>query len=82
MANDQNENVERLRLTVDLSAQLSSELEKLASETGRTKADLLRLGLDFLSRANAARREGMTVGAWKEDAEHNTRKEREFVGGI
>jgi hypothetical protein len=73
---------ERQRLTVDLSAQLSAELDQLAAETGRTKADLLRLGVDFLSRANAARKEGMKVGAWVEDSDHNVRKEREFVGGI
>jgi hypothetical protein len=71
---------ERVRLTVDLSAQLNAELERMAAETGRTKAELLRLGIDFLSRASAAKQEGMTVGAWKDNHDSGVRREREFVG--
>lgn len=73
---------ERVRLTLELSAQLSAELDRLAVETGRTKADLLRLGVDLLSKAAAARREGGRVGAWWEDDQHHIRKEREFVAAI
>lgn len=76
---DTMDNTERVRLTLELSAQLNAELEQLAKETGRTKADLLRLGVDFLSKAAAAQREGGRVGAWWEDEQHNVRKEREFV---
>jgi hypothetical protein len=71
---------ERVRLTVDLSAQLNAELERLAAATGRTKAELLRLGVDFLAKANAAKQEGMTIGAWKDNPDTGARREREFVG--
>ena len=70
--------VERTRLTVELSGQLNDELERLAAETGKSKSELLRTGVDFLARAAAARRDGMLVGAWSENG--RTRREREFVG--
>ncbi len=71
---------ERTRMTLDLSARLNDELERLAAKTQRSKADLLRLGFDYLLRAEKARDEGMTVGAWKDDKEEGRRHEREFVG--
>jgi hypothetical protein len=69
-----------VRLTLDLSPGLAAELERLATETGRSKADVLRLGLDLLSRASAARRDGMHVGAWDDGDGGERRREREFVG--
>ncbi|MEL6779374.1 MAG: hypothetical protein AAFO06_19180 [Cyanobacteria bacterium J06597_16] len=69
----------KVRLTLDLSSRLNDELERLAEDSGRTKAELMRLGLDFLSKAARARDQGMTVGAWTED-ERGIRREREFIG--
>lgn len=79
MANN-TEQTGRVRLTLELSAQLNAELERLATESGRSKAELLRLAADFLSKADKARREGMSVGAWKDNPESGIRTEREFVG--
>lgn len=70
----------RVRLTLELSNQLNAELERLATESGRSKAELLRLAADFLSKADQARQEGMTVGAWKENPSTGTRVERQFLG--
>ena len=71
---------DRVRLTVDLSTHLNDELDQLAAETGRSKAELLRLGIDLLAKARDARQKDMTVGAWKENSETGARHEREFVG--
>ena len=71
---------ERVRMTLDLSARLNEELERLAKETSKSKAELLRLGVDYLLRAEKAIKDGMTVGAWKEDESKGIRHEREFVG--
>jgi hypothetical protein len=71
---------ERTRLTVELSGQLNDELERLAAETGKSKSELLRLGVDFLARAAAARRDGMLVGAWSDAGSAGIRREREFIG--
>lgn len=71
---------ERTRMTLDLSARINAELERLAAKTQKSKADLLRLGFDYLLRAEKALEEGMTVGAWKDDKEEGSRQEREFVG--
>lgn len=65
----------RARLTLDLSGRLNAELEQLSRETGRTKADLLRYGVDLLLRAHKAQEEGKTVGSWQE-AEVDGRKEK------
>jgi predicted transcriptional regulator len=72
--------MDRTRLTLDLSGKLNDELDRLAKKTGRSKSDLLRLGVDYLLRADKAVEEGMTVGAWKEDEQKRVRQEREFVG--
>lgn len=67
----------KFRFTVDVSRRLASEIEQIASETGRTKAEVFRLAIELLSTARDAREEGMHVGAWDETPEH--RREREFV---
>jgi hypothetical protein len=69
---------ERVRMTLDLSARLNGEVERFCEERGMTKADALRLGVSYLLKAERAREEGFTVGAWKVDG--NTRIEREFAG--
>jgi len=67
----------KFRFTVDVSRRLAKEIEKIASETGRTKAEVFRLAIELLSTARDAREEGMHVGAWDETPEQ--RREREFV---
>ena len=70
----------RYRMTLDLSPRLNAEVERLAESIGATKADVLRAAIEFLSIADAARADGMHVGAWLDDAKSGQRKEREFVG--
>jgi hypothetical protein len=68
----------KVRLTLDLSKKLNTEVEHLAQANGTTKADVLRFAIEFLSAATAARRAGMHVGAWSEA--DGKRREREFIG--
>lgn len=68
---------QKFRFTVDVSKRLAEEIEKISSETGRTKAEVFRLAIELLSSARDAREEGMHVGAWQDD--DNSRREREFV---
>lgn len=74
------QDTDKVRLTLELNARINDELELLARKSGRSKAEIIRLGLDMLSKANTAHEAGMTVGAWKEDEQAQVRKEREFVG--
>lgn len=67
----------KFRFTVDVSRRLADEIERIAEETGRSKAEVFRLAIELLSTARDARREGMHVGAWEDSPEH--RREREFV---
>jgi predicted transcriptional regulator len=67
----------KFRFTVDVSRRLADEIEKIASETGRSKAEVFRLAIELLSTAREARQEGMHVGAWEDNDDH--RREREFV---
>lgn len=71
-----NEN-SKFRFTVDVSNRLADEIEKIARETGRSKADVFRLAIELLSTARDARADGMHVGAWQESTEK--RLEREFL---
>lgn len=71
---------EKVRLTLDLSESINKQLEEIGEETGKTKSELMRLAIDFLLRAQDARHDSMTVGAWKEDKDNHVRIEREFVG--
>lgn len=67
----------RYRFTVDVSQRLAREIEDIASDTGKTKAEVFRLAIELLSTARDAREEGMHVGAW--DDKGDVRREREFV---
>lgn len=67
----------KFRFTVDVSRRLADEIENIAKETGRSKAEVFRLAIELLSTAREARQEGMHVGAWEETEDH--RREREFV---
>ncbi len=75
-SNNRNDN-SKFRFTVDVSRRLADEIERIAEETGRSKAEVFRLAIELLSTARDARSEGMHVGAWEDSPEH--RREREFV---
>jgi hypothetical protein len=69
----------RIRMTLDLSRRLNSEVERLAHTNGTSKADVLRFAVELLTAATAAKQAGMHVGAWTERPDGN-RWEREFIG--
>lgn len=69
----------RVRLTLDLTKKLNTEVERLAQESGTSKADVLRFAVELLSAASDAKEAGMRVGAWKE-RDDGVRSERIFVG--
>ena len=69
----------RVRLTLDISQKLNAIVDSLAAENDTTKADVLRFAVEVLSAATEAKKSGMHVGAWAEDAD-GTRHEREFIG--
>jgi len=55
-------------------------VERIARENDVSKAEVLRIAIEFLREVNEARKEGMRVGAWKENDGH--RYEREFIGRL
>ena len=67
----------RVRMTLDLSRRLNEQLERLAAERQISKADIVRFAVEFLTAADHAKRAGMHVGAWKDEA--GKRNEREFI---
>lgn len=67
----------KFRFTVDVSKRLAEEIEAMARETGRSKADVFRVAIELLSAARDAKQEGMHVGAWEDTPGH--RRERAFV---
>lgn len=67
----------KYRFTVDVSKRLADEIEKIALESGRTKAEVFRLAIELLSTARDAKNDGMHVGAWED--QNDRRREREFV---
>ena len=67
----------KFRFTVDVSRRLAEEIERMAKESGRSKAEVFSLAIGLLSTARAAQNEGMRVGAWGDSSEH--RQQREFV---
>jgi hypothetical protein len=71
----------RARITLDLSNRLNGLVEKIAAEKETTKADVLRVAIEYLAMANEASHDGMKVGAWKDEKDKNRRLERVF-GGI
>lgn len=68
----------RVRMTLDLSKRLNEQLERLAAERQISKSDIVRFAVEFLTAADEAKRDGMSVGAWKD--EEGTRKELRFIG--
>lgn len=74
------EKVVRTRMTLDLSQKLNEHLERLASEQGVSKAEVLRDAIDLLVRANRAANDGLVVGAFKIDDENKVVVQREFSG--
>jgi predicted transcriptional regulator len=69
---------QKYRFTVDVSEGLADEISKISEQTGKSKAEVFRSAIELLSRARAARRAGMHVGAWDDTAE-GKRVEREFM---
>ena len=67
----------KYRFTVDVSKRLAEEIERMATESGRTKAEVFRIAIQLLSSARDAKKVGMHVGAWQETDKKRT--EREFV---
>ena len=78
IAKETPESHERIRVTLDLSKRLSAVVEEIARDRGTTKADVLRMAIEFLAMANKASEEGMSVGAWKVDKTDKSRHERVF----
>lgn len=68
----------RVRLTLDLSPRLNAVVEEIAANKGTTKADVLRAAVEYLAMANTASKDGLNVGAWKDDKD--VRRERVFGG--
>jgi hypothetical protein len=71
---------ERERITLDLSRRLNGIVERIAKEKDTTKADVLRVAIEYLEMADDASRDGLKVGAWKDDKDKNLRLERVFKG--
>lgn len=70
-------NNSKYRFTVDVSRRMADEIERIARDTGRSKAEVFRLAIELLSTARDAKDDEMHVGAWKES--DGQRTEREFV---
>lgn len=70
----------RVRYTIELTKRLDEILGEIAEENGSTKAEVLRFAIDFLEAGVKAKKDGMTVGGWLEDADGNRKRERVFVG--
>lgn len=70
----------RVRFTIELNQRLDEILAEIADENGSTKAEVLRFAIDFLEAGMKAKKDGMTVGGWTEDAEGERKRERVFVG--
>lgn len=67
----------KVRLTLDLSDRLHSNVSRLSQKHTMTKADVLRKALEFYFAADEAADDGFRVGAWKDEG--TVRKEREFL---
>ncbi len=67
---------DKVRVTVDMPQDAYAVLDALASETHRSKADILRLGLAMMKEAVPAIKEGRKVGIAKQGQELDT----QFVG--
>ena len=67
----------RVRITLDMSSRLGDNLERLSAVYGTSKAGALRKGLNLLEAADTAQKEGLQVGAWKDD--DGIRREQVFL---
>lgn len=74
-----NEPTSRTRLTLDLSERLNTAIEAYGDEHGLSKAEILRNAVAFLLKAEQASKDGMKVGAWRDDKGEGRRVEREFI---
>jgi hypothetical protein len=57
----------RTRLMLDLAPGLNAHVERLAAARGVSKAGLFRQVISLLEAADTAQKEGLQVGAWKQD---------------
>lgn len=69
----------KARLTLELSAKLNAEIERMAKERGESKVDILRDALALMITAQEATKEGFKVGAWKTNSSGQYEHQR-FVG--
>ena len=58
---------EKVRLSLDISAELNELLERLASTTGGTKSDVLRKAIALMEVAVEAKRQGRKFGIAEKD---------------
>ncbi|MGJ4997291.1 hypothetical protein ACQR0Z_22905 [Bradyrhizobium sp. HKCCYLS3077] len=79
MNTKQDASTDRVRMTIDLSRRLNEKIEQIAKEKGASKADVMRLAIEFLEAGIKAKEDGLSVGGWGTDDKGN-RHEREFVG--
>jgi len=76
---DIGENANRVRMTIDLSQRLNGVIDRIAEANDSTKADVMRLAIEFLEAGMKAKDAGMNVGGWSVDG-NGVRHERVFVG--
>lgn len=58
---------ERVRLSLDISPELNSLLEEIASKTGGTKSDVLRKAIALMEVAVDGKRRGLKLGLAEKD---------------
>ena len=58
---------EKVRLSLDISAELNALLERLADTTGGTKSDVLRKAIALMEVAIEAKRQGKKFGIAEKD---------------
>lgn len=60
--------VEKVKLSLQVSAELNRILENMAAETGVTKSDVLRKALTLMEVAHEAKKKGKKIGISDKDA--------------
>lgn len=58
---------EKVRLSLDISPELNSLLEEIASKTGGTKSDVLRKAIALMEVAVDGKRRGLKLGLAEKD---------------
>lgn len=53
---------EKIRLTVDVSAELNRVLEEIAEETGSSKSEVFRKAVALIDVAHKAKKQGKRIG--------------------